>query len=53
VILTITTMRAPFLRMKKTFGSGGYGVCLVMEAGVHRVAQPGLVALGDAVRPVD
>ncbi|WP_299287280.1 MOSC domain-containing protein [uncultured Tateyamaria sp.] len=52
-IVHLTTICAPCSRMEETFGEGGYSAVRGHGGWCAQVVQPGHVAIGDAVRPLD
>ncbi|WP_299727272.1 MOSC domain-containing protein [uncultured Tateyamaria sp.] len=52
-VLRLSVICAPCSRMEETFGHGGYSAVRGHGGWCAEVVQPGQVALGDAVRPVD
>ena len=52
-IVRITTVCAPCSRMDETFGPGGYAAVRGHGGWCAQVVQPGEIAMGDRVSPVD
>lgn len=52
-VVRLTTICAPCSRMEETFGPGGYAAVRGHGGWCAQVVRPGLVRLGDVVRPVD
>ncbi len=52
-IVHLTTICAPCSRMEEAFGQGGYSAVRGHGGWCAQVVQPGHIARGDAVRPLD
>lgn len=52
-VLRLTVVCAPCSRMEETFGPGGYSAVRGHGGWCAEVLEPGLIGLGDAVRPAD
>lgn len=52
-VLHLSGICAPCSRMEETFGTGGYSAVRGHGGWCAHVIRPGVVTLGDAIRPVD